>query len=250
MQTIKKLYRNTYLGEDVIRDLVWENGRWNYSSEYVPNNLINNQTSDVAVIFGNGPSRLQLHPNLFTLIKNHKNGIFANNALQTYGCNALHRDFQPDFLVATGEEVVAELVDIGYWFNHIVYSTQDAVLNYPGKFYLTPQNPLWNAGSIAAYLAAFDGHKKIYLMGFDNHENQATQDKTNVYIGTRGYQGPLDPTTELFFTNSLLHIMQVYTDVEFVRVMPVNTYEIPESWKYQTNFRQIDFFTFIREVDL
>jgi hypothetical protein len=250
MQKIKQLYRKDYLGEEVVRDLVWSENSWNQTREYVPNNVINEQISNQAVIIGNGISRLELDRNLFNLLRNHKAGLMATKAVQTYGCNALYRDFNPDFLVANGPEITQEIAASGYCANEIVYSTQNAVLDYPGKFYLTPQNPHWDAGTIAAYLSCFDGHKKVYLLGFDANDG-GTQDNYNVYAGTNGYGARGEsPNTEEFSVRALELVMQTYSDVEFVRVMPQDSYYTPDRWKYQVNFRQIGWRDFVIEVDL
>jgi len=56
MQTVKKLYRKDYLGEDVVRDLIYTGGSWAETREYVPNSVINEQISNRAVVIGNGIS--------------------------------------------------------------------------------------------------------------------------------------------------------------------------------------------------
>jgi hypothetical protein len=249
MQTIKKLYRTDYLGEDVVKDLVWENGEWKTTAEYVPNNVINNQISNRAVILGNGPSRVQQTQDILPIIKNHKGGLLASGRLQTYGCNALYRDFTPDFLVANGTEIAKEIAESGYCADNIVYSGQDSVLAWPGKFYLVPQNPHWDAGSMAAYLACFDGHKTVYLLGFDCHSGEHDS-HYNVYAGTNGYPDYDAPNSEAFYTKSLLLVMNTYSDVEFVRVVPTKYHYTPEQWKYQLNLRQISFNDFVLEADL
>ena len=162
MKTIKKAYRSNYVGETVITNMTYEGGTWNYVKEDVPNVVTNNQISNRAVVIGNGISRLGLN---LGLIKNHRGGLLASGAVQSYGCNAVFRDFEPTFLVATGTEMVKEIADSGYCRDHIVYASAKDILNYPGKFYLTPQDPGWNADAIATYLAAFDVHRKVYLLG-------------------------------------------------------------------------------------
>ena len=250
MQTVQKLYRTNYTGEDVVKTLTWEHGQWTKETEFAPNAVTNNQISNRAVIIGNGPSRTELYQNgdiLYALSK-HKGGLLASGAVQTYGCNALYRDFAPDFLVAS-IDMAPELASTAYCTDHIVYSSADAVLEYPGKFYLTPQNPSWDAGCIAAYLACFDGHKTVYLIGFDNHSGEA-EINYNVYHGTNNYPDFVSPNTEAFFTKSLSQLMKLYSDVEFVRVMTSENAWCPEQWKYQVNFRQIAFREFASEIDL
>ena len=250
MQKIKKLYRGTYTGEDVIREMHYKDGAWQKTSEHVPNVIDNSQTSGKAVVIGNGPSRQELYygDTVLNLLKRHKGGSGSFGAVQTYGCNALLRDFSPDFAVAN-DEMAAELVNTGKCDTNIIYGTNQMVLNYPGKFYMIPQSPGWNSGAVAAYLACFDGHKKVYLMGFDLYSGELNT-QYNVYTGTYGYPAANTPTTEDYFVKSLKMVMDTYNDVEFIRVMPTPNYYMPEAWKYQLNLRQIVFQDFRTEIDL
>jgi hypothetical protein len=250
MQTVKKIYRKDYTGEEVVKTLTWANGVWTKETEFAPNNVVNNQISNKAVAIGNGPSRLNLYPygNILEMLKKHKGGLLASGAVQTYGCNALYRDFTPDFLVCSND-MATELAHSGYCDHHIVYGSSDAVLEYPGKFYLTPQNPSWDAGAIAAYMACFDGHKQVYVIGHDCHSDDAFINY-NVYTGTPNYPAFNSANTEGFFIKTLTTLMQVYNDVEFVRVMPDENWYCPDEWKYMLNFRQIHFNDFVTEIDL
>ena len=250
MQKLEKLYRKNYTGETVVKTLVWENSQWHSTDEFAPSNVVNNQISNRAVVIGNGPSRLELYPqgNLLNMLATHRGGLLAAGALQTYGCNALYRDFTPDFLVASND-MANELAASGYCDNNIVYGSSDAVIGHPGKFYLVPQNPGWNAGAIATYLACFDGHKQVYLIGHDCHSNEQFVNY-NVYAGTDNYTEFNAPNTEQYFILAMLEVMKTYSDVEFIRVMPNMNWYTPEEWKYLLNFRQIGFNEFVKEVDL
>ena len=245
MQTIKRLYRKDYQVEDVITDLVRINNEWNRTEEYIPNQIANLQVSNRALILGNGPTRLGMDLNV---IKNHKAGIRGRSRLQTYGCNALYRDFAPDFLVATGAQIVSEISDSDYCTDHIVYANAWAIASYVQKFYLIPQDPSWDAGSLATYLACFDGHKKIFLLGFDGNELNGRD--WNIYNGTAGYLPTTSSISEEFWSLSMFTLFNTYPDVDFVRVMPTANYRMPERWKYCTNLRQIDFRQFVIEADL
>lgn len=245
MQTLKRLFRKDYQGEEVITELVRTNNLWHKTEEYIPNQVSNLQVSNRALIIGNGPTRLGLDLNI---IKNHKAGIRGLSRLQTYGCNALYRDFTPDFLVATGDEIVNEIADSDYCTEHIVYANAWAVAGYPQKFYLIPQDPAWDAGTLATYLACFDGHKKIFLLGFDGTDPSGVD--WNVYNGTSGYLSTAATISEEFWSLGMSKIFSTYSDVEFVRVMPTENYRIPERWKYFTNVRQVNFRQFVIEADL
>ena len=144
MQTLKRLYRSSYAGENVITRLTYENGEWKPETEMVPNQVFNTYTTTQALAIGNGESRLQFN---LGLISTHQGGLYGTNRLQTYGCNALYRDFTPDFLVATGNNgIISEIAESGFANENIVYTNSIHLLEHPGKFYLIPYDPYGDAG--------------------------------------------------------------------------------------------------------
>jgi hypothetical protein len=245
MQKIKKLYRSSYSGESVVKNLVYKDQNWEPELESVPNSVFNTYTTTQAAVIGNGESRATLDMNL---VMKHVAGIGGVNSLQTYGCNALYRDANPDFLVAVGKEIVEEIANSNYCANNIVYANADYLLKYPSKFYLIPQNLYFDAGAIAAYLACFDGHKKVFLLGFDSYDVDGPYN--NIYKGTNGYQLTNQVHSNAYFTKSLRAVMTTYNDVEFVRVMPTKDYWVHEQHDSLPNFRQIGFNEFVLEADL
>lgn len=248
MQNIKKLYRTDYQGEEVVVDMVHTSNRWEVAKEWIPNSVFNNQISNKACIIGNGISRERFH---LSAVMNHFGGLLAREKLQTYGCNALYRDYKPDFLVVSGDDtgIVTEVANSGFCDANVVYASAPHVQNHPGKFYLVPQDPGWNAGSIATYLAAFDGHKTIYLLGFDGQDT--ARYNYNMYAGTAHYQTARNAQAAPDFLDATMRqIFDVYDDVDFVRVMPSEYSAMPESWKYVTNLRQISFRQFVLDADL
>lgn len=226
MQKIKKIYRSTYAGESIVTELVLEGNEWQPETEYIPNSVFSTHTTTQALAIGNGPSRQEFD---LTHIKNHKGGILARDKLQTYGCNLLYKEFQPDFLVAVTKDKVNEIANSGYCADHIVYTNAQYLLEYPGKFYLTPQNPAYDAGSLAAYLACFDGHSKVFLLGYD---------------------GYVDSAENAFWIKTLESVIRTYNDVDFVRVMPSNEYACSDTLMRLPNFRQIGFRQFVLEADI
>ena len=245
MQKIEKQFRHSYTGESIVTNLTLEKQTWVPKEEFVPNKVANNQISNQAVIIGNGLTRKA--NDLLNVIKNHRAGLLGAQRMQSYGCNALYRDFEPDFLVCTGREMAKELANSGYCDKHIVYANASIILDFPGKFYLMPQNPSYNSGTLATYLACFDGHKKVFLYGFDNQHSNIGD---NVYAGTSSYGKADAASSDAFWVQAMAHIMQTYSDVEFVRVMPSATADVPVEWKDILNFRQIDIRGFALEADL
>ena len=245
MQTLKQIYRTNYAGENIVTQLNLSGGEWSPNTEYVPNSVVNTHTTSQAIAIGNGTSRLGFN---LDLIKNHKGGILGVNRLQSYGCNALYRNFAPDFLIANGEKIITEITNSGYADNNIVYAHADAIISHPGKFYLIPQNVYIDAGALAAYIACFDGHKKVFLLGYDQYQESAPTN--NVYADTNGYPASTDIQNSEFIVKSLINVAQTYTDVEFVRVMPTAKWWLHEGLTLLPNFRQVSFREFVLEAEI
>lgn len=248
MKKLEKLYRTIYTGEHIVTDLTLKSNNWNITKTWIGNSVTNNQISNQACVIGNGISRKEFQ---LSAVFNHFGGLLATQKLQTYGCNALYRDFTPDFLVVSGDDagIITEIANSGYCTNNIVYASAMDIQAHPGKFYLVPQDPDWNAGSTATYLAAFDGHKKIYLVGFDGQDTENYN--YNIYAGTHGYQSARNAHASPAFLDLTMKIVfDTYHDVEFVRVMPSANSAMPESWKGCTNLRQISFRDFVLEANL
>ena len=246
MQQLKQLYRSNYAGENIISNLILRDGDWNPVTEFVPNHIFNTHVTTQAVAIGNGESRRNFN---LQLISDHRGGLLAVDKLQTYGCNALYRDFTPDFLVAVGDKIIQEIAESGYTTENIVYTNAKSILDYAGKFYLIPQNVSFDAGSLAAYLAAFDGHTKIFLIGYDQYDDHIDY-VNNMYKDTPGYLTSGQTQNAQFFSLTLQNVVQIYPTVEFVRVMPTDTWWIPPELRPLPNFRQISYSEFIIEADL
>jgi hypothetical protein len=246
MLQLTKKYRTDYTGEDIIVERKQENHTWHNVTETVPNVITNNQISGRAVVIGNGPNRLTFNLNL---LKNPQ-GLLGSKTVQTYGCNALYRDFAPDFLVASGDNgIVPEIAASNFVNNNIVYTNNLHLLEYPNKFYLIPYDPYADAGTTAAYIAAFDGHTKIYLIGFDGHS--LDEHNHNVYADTNGYDSKWNfEIDHNKWVQNRKQLFNVYSDVDFVWVTPFGRNLIPEDLKWCGNYRQISFRDFVLECDL
>jgi hypothetical protein len=245
MLKLNRLYRSSYPGEEIIAERYLENGIWTMVTERVPNKITNNQISNRAVVFGNGQSRTTFDPNL---VINHKSGLLGAKTLQIYGCNAFYRDYDYDFLIVTDRSIANDIVATGKNKRKIIYSRVDITLEFPKQFYLIPNDSYANSGTVAATTAAFDGHKCIYLLGFDGQDTPGYNN--NIYAGTTGYD-PLHSTiSDIKWADNMKTVFNVYNDVDFVHVSETGRAVIPESWKYSTNLRQISYREFVLEADL
>jgi hypothetical protein len=236
MQTVKKIFRNTFHGEDVHSLATYKDGAWTYDKEFVPRIIENQRFGRKAVVIGNGTSRKKFDLKLFNSKK-----------IQTYGCNALYRDFAPDFLVAIGSKIAQEVKQSGYTRTNIVYSTPDNILKHPTAFHIIPQNPNWNAGSVATYLACFDGTATVYLIGHDGLDTPGHFD--NVYKDTNAYT-EYSTVTDKFWALSMSHVFKTYNLVDFVLVNETGRGYMPAEWYGHTNLRRINFRELVLECDL
>ncbi len=244
MLKINKLYRKNYTGEDIIAKRYLENGVWTTVTERVPSNVTNNQISNRAVVFGNGISRSTFDPKH---IIDHKSGLLGADTLQTYACNAFYRDYTSDFLVVTDRRIAGEIVKNKYT-NNITYARVDVTLEFPKKFYLIPHDVYADAGTTALYLAAFDGHKRIYMLGFDGQDTPGHNN--NIYASTTGYDPVKFNISDEKWVNNQLAVINTYDDVDFVHVSETGRATIPEAWKYCTNLRRISYRDMVLEADL
>lgn len=236
MQAVKRLFRNNYQGEDIYTAATYTNGAWSYDKEFVPRILENQKFGGRAVVIGNGISRLNF------------NLQHLKNKVQTYGCNALYRDFEPDFLIAVGNNIGNEVSQSGYAADHVVYSTTENIIKHPNTFHLIPQNPAWNAGAIATYLACFDGHATVYLLGHDGLDTPGCFN--NVYKDTNAYNVDSDKLTDRFWALSMEHVFKTYNLVDFVLVNETGRGYMPTEWRGHTNLRRINYRQLVLECDL
>ena len=239
---LQKLYRKDYTGEFLIYNVELEDGNYEEEREWLPNSIVNDAHYGRAVIIGNGNSRKTFNLNL---IKNHRTGIGGVNRIQSYGCNALHRDFAPDFLVVNNQTIIDEIKHKPDYKSNVMMSNVKLLTN-PGIGNLIPYGVNMNAGAIATWLAAFDGHEKIYLLGFDN---QLARGNNNVYAGTPGYEPPTKDVGTQKWILSMSEVFRTYSDVDFVHVNPVLS-TVPKNWRSCLNYRTIDTRQFALEVDL
>ena len=129
-----------------------------------------------AYVIGNGPSRQN-----FDLDKLKSSG-------QTYGCNALYRDFLPDFIFSVDTKMTQQMVadEVGLKTYHYAPALEVNRKQSKGMLHLIPNNPHWISGNSAFWTAGVHGHKNIYLIGFDFREYGRDQ-LNNIYQDTLNY---------------------------------------------------------------
>lgn len=129
---------------------------------------------DVAYIIGNGTSRKGFDLDLL-----REKGT-------SFGCNALYRDWEPDFLVAIDDKIIEEINMSSFpWQRFIVPPWTECY--EPAEF--NPRQPRSNAGMNAMIEAIKREKTQLICLGFDFMSKQPEQCTSNIYEGTNAY-GP------------------------------------------------------------
>lgn len=163
-----------------------------------------------------------------------------------YGCNALHRDFTPDVLVATDRPIAEHIQHSGYAQEHRFY-TRRPLPNLGAN--PVPRDYFgYSSGPIAVSLAALDNHRHIYMLGFDMGPS-AENKINNLYAGTEFYKRVDAPPT--FTGNWIKQIVKIAQDQKnskFIRVVGSTTVRIAELERL-VNFEHLDLHTFLDRIN-
>ena len=187
-------------------------------------NLHNNP----AFVLGNGTSRLRLNP-----VSLLDKGI-------VYGCNAQYREYEPHHLIAVDVKMVNEIIASGYHKTHSVWTNPNKGVQT--KHFINFFNPHkgWSSGPTALWLAASQGHREIYIFGFDY---QGINGKfNNVYADTYNYKKSSDAAT--YFGNWLSQtekVIKEFRHVQFFRVVEPGSFIPDKLGPELTNLEHITF---------
>jgi hypothetical protein len=184
-------YRTDYLGEFVILETKWSGGKKSETREWIDNPITNHHLSGRAACIG---STLDQERFDYTRLQRHRGGLLGSKKLQTYGTGDIAQQMRLDFAVETNIDNLTEILETGYQANNIVYTSPRYCIAHPGEFYLSPLRPRMVDLATVIYLAAFDGHKEIFMLGYTDEtaggHNEWTQQITGIfsaYTGTKFY---------------------------------------------------------------
>ena len=166
-----------YVGETIIVNTIIRKGKRTHETEFFEDRVKAVPRGN-AYCIGNGPSRKG-----FDLNKLKATG-------QTYGCNALYRDFMPDFIFSVDMRMSVKMSEdeVGLQTIHYAPALEVNRKQNKGMLHLIPNNPHWISGNAAFWTAGVHGHRNIYLIGFDFKEYGKGQ-LNNIYQDTNCY-GP------------------------------------------------------------
>jgi len=184
-------YRTDYAGEFVVVETRWSAGRKTQTREWIANPIENHHISGRAACIGSAFDADRFD---HARLQQHRGGLLGSKKLQTYGVGHIASTMRLDFAVETRATQLAALKDSGYTEKNIVYTTARQCIAIPGEFYLIPMAPRLLDIATLPYLAAFDGHQEIFLLGYNREtpvENdtwhQQIRKVVDAYPGVRFY---------------------------------------------------------------
>ena len=189
-----------------------------------------NQQNNVAFVLGNGQSRLNLN----------LNELKTQGTI--YGCNALYREFEPDFLVAVDTKMVNEIIASGYHKNHSVWTNPNKGITSKSNINLFSPHKGWSSGPTALWMACQQKFSHIYIFGFDYQGIEGRVN--NVYADTFNYKKSNDAAT--FFGNWLSQTektVKEFKNINFFRVMEPGQF-VPDKLQGIPNLQHITYDNF------
>jgi len=182
---------------------------------------------DVAFIVGNGTTRLCINPEK---LKEHGT---------VYGCNAQYREYSPHYLVSVDVKMVNEIVASGYHRNNEVWTNPNKGINAKsGINYFSPHKG-WSSGPTAMWFAATNGHKHIYILGFDYVGIKGKLN--NVYADTYNYKKSTDSATfHGNWLNQTDRVIKEFPNIQFYRLIQQDGF-IPDKLANYRNLHHITY---------
>ena len=221
---IEEQYRTEYEGEFVVTGIHYKNGKKEQTREWIDNPLDLKSISGRAVCVSDGLTVDDF--NLSRLMARH--GLLNTLALHVYGTNKLYQKFHPNFHVTFDKEDLEDLVAQNLTEEIMVYTNTSSCLKHPGEFFIIPYGIKSTSEAIAAWLACFDGHKEIYLLGYD----QYTRDSVR--------------RTKLI--DSVERVIKAYSSTKFIHV--IRSGETPDEWRQHLNVKTMTRPEFISHCDI
>lgn len=177
----------------------------------------------ISFVLGNGKSRSCL--NLQNLVSRGR----------IYGCNALYREFTPDYLVAVDPKMIIEINQSGYQNSNEVWTNYNPQYKDFKNFKFMNPRLGWSSGPTALYLASKHCPTKIFIFGFDFVGINGKFN--NIYANTENYRTSNDRAT--YYGNwekQTEIVVRSNPHIQYYRVVEDNFYNT--NWKYP-NFKNM-----------
>ena len=220
---IQERYRRDYHGEFVLIETRLVDGQSHQIREWIPNVIENHHVSGRAAVIG---SRFQSNGFHHQRLQRHRGGLLGKKRLQTYGTGDLWQDMRFDFFACIDRQQIDQMVTQDYDSRCTVFTTASICIENPGRFYPIPYLPQLDNLAIPVYLAAFDGHAEVFMLGYCSE----------TIAGTKNW------------ISDVAQVMSVYTATSFVLVGVENN--MPALWRSHANVRCMPVRDFVSYCDI
>lgn len=179
-----------------------------------------------AYVLGNGTSRKDI---ALDNLKNYG---------KVYGCNALYREYDPDYLIAVDAKMIFEIARNNYQLTHSVWTNPNRTYSKIKGLNLFEPSKGWSSGPTALDLASTHGHSEIYILGFDF---QGLDEKlNNIYANTPNYKKSTDNATYYGnWTRQTYMVISKNPKKRYIRVVTKEQRFVPKDYENLSNLAHI-----------
>jgi hypothetical protein len=216
-------YRKDYQGEFVIINTDIRRGIKQQKREWIANPIINQHVSNRAAVIGSDIHRSQFD---YARLQRHRGGLQGKKRLQTYSHGNTWQSMRLDFFCSTDRGTITKVHNHKYYETSVIYTAPKFCLMYPECFYMVPYQPVMCDLASSLYLALFDGHEEIYMIGYSNET----------------------PSNDKRWKEQITDVMQSYSAHEFILVGGTNN--LPDQWRSLANVRCMDYRQFVSHCDI
>lgn len=194
-----------------------------------------------AFVLGNGTSRLQI-----------KDLNELKSKGPVFGCNALYREFTPDYLIAVDTKMIKEITLNDWHLQNEVWTNPNTLTKTISHLNIFNPNKGWSSGPTALWFASTKAYKTIYILGFDYVGlGKDNQEVNNVYADTPNYKTKRDKATYYGnWTRQTMMTANSFPKIRYIRVVPEGDYFVPDHLKDLQNFTHITYKEFKEKFKL
>lgn len=194
----------------------------------------------IAFVLGNGTSRQTID------LKN----LRPHGTI--YACNAIYREFVPDYLIAVDTKMIRELTANSYHLQNKVYTNPNRYTKEIPQLNLFNPNLGWSSGPSALNLAGEHSYKIIYILGFDYVGiGKNKEHVNNIYSGTINYKQKGDRATYYGnWSRQTATTIKKFPNTKYIRVIEdINSF-VPDTLIGLTNLTHITLENFKKSFNL
>lgn len=221
---LKEQYRRDYTGEFIVLKTRFADGKKYQEREWVENPIENQHISGRAAVILSDINKDQFD---YTKLQRHRGWLLSQKKLQTYGSGELWQNMNFNFFVSLEKNQLEKIKESQYDEDTVVYTSSSNCIASPGHFYLIPFSPRLDQMALAIYLAAFDGHEEIFLLGLSDE---------------------IDNATTMSWVNDIENVFKTYSGTRFYLVGVES--RMHKSWRKCVNVKCMDYRTFISYCDI